>query len=75
MHNDKPFLVVGLIDSASLFETDEGGWERYEEKYAQIKGVDGSIEFITLTENTTQFSEKKSIIKALPRQPWRKNVK
>jgi hypothetical protein len=42
-----------------------------EEHYAELRGPNNEVEFVTLVQNELPFTEKKSTIKALPTQPWR----
>lgn len=73
-HNDRSYLVVGIVDAEYLFETNEKTWERISEKYATLRSADGDIDFITLTQTNSPFNDKHSTIKALPWFPWRKHV-
>lgn len=72
-HKDKQYLVVGLVDAVHLFQTDNG-CEKWEEKYAELKAQDGEITFMTLVQNSSPFTEKHSMIKALSSQPWREKI-
>jgi hypothetical protein len=64
---------VAIVDGSYLLEADQGTWERFEEKYAQLRAHDGEIDFITINEYSTPFKDKFSTIKALPKQPWRRD--
>lgn len=74
-HNGKTYLVVGVIDAQHLYEFaypkgQRSQWERRDERYVCLRGVDGELEFITLSERAT-FLDVGSNMLALPRAPWR----
>lgn len=70
-HNEKPHLVVRIVNSNSILEDVNGVVTSIEEHYAELRGPNNEVEFVTLVQNELPFTEKKSTIKALPTQPWR----
>lgn len=77
-HNDKLYLVVGIIDTEYLYELapssprGEIEWERVTEKYVCLKGLEGDLEFITLSEDSWRHERTTQAFSALPRVPWRR---
>ena len=69
-HEDKKFLVVRIVESLSLFE-DLHQCYVVNETYAELRGPNNEIDFITVLEGQKPFEEKTSPIKALPSLPWR----
>jgi hypothetical protein len=71
IHNEKPHLVVRIIDkSISLFEDDNACFV-VEESYAELRGPNNEVEFVTILTSEQPFANKKSTIKGLPTLPWR----
>lgn len=69
-HNEKPHLIVRIINSTSLFEED-GDVRQVEESYAELRGPNNEIDFLNILSCETKFVNKQSTIKALPNYPWR----
>lgn len=69
-HNEKPHLVVRIVNSCSIFE-EEGSVFQVEESYAELRGPNNEIDFINIVSSETKFDNKHSAIKALPTFPWR----
>jgi hypothetical protein len=73
-HNAKNCLVVRVIEhSTTLFEGDEGAFI-LDESYVQLKGEDGSVEFIPLVEEKKPFTKEEGCkIKGLEPVSWGKS--
>jgi hypothetical protein len=64
-HKNEQYRVVRIIgQSVSLFE-DEKGTYLQTESYVELKGADGSIDFVSLTLERTPYEGGSSIIKGL----------
>ena len=70
-HEGKPYLIVRIDKSTTLFENEEGKCYKVDEEYVQLRSQYGEIAFIPLFEVEEPFEAKRSTIKALPEQPWR----
>jgi hypothetical protein len=64
-HKGEQFRVVRIItNSITLFEDEKGVYLQIE-SYIELKGLDGSIDFITLTRERNPYEGPTSIAKGL----------
>jgi hypothetical protein len=70
VHKDEQYRVVRIIgQSTSLFEDDKQVYLQIE-SYVELKGADGSIDFVTLEMERKAYEGGPSIIKGLDPINW-----
>lgn len=69
-HKEELWRVVRIIgQSTSLFEDETGAYVQIE-SYVELKGLDGSIDFISLEMERAPYAGSPSIIKGLEPINW-----
>lgn len=69
-HKEEDYRVVRIIGaSTSLFEDDKGAYIQVE-SYVELKGTDGSIDFVTLEMERKPYEGGPSMIKGLSPINW-----
>ena len=69
-HKDEQYRVVRIIgQSTSLFESETGAYVQIE-SYVELKGSDGSIDFVSLEMVRVPYEGGASVIKGLEPINW-----